>query len=1172
MKLTFVTVSAPALRLVPAAVRRVDQLVPDALSLEMFYAVHELSLAETDRMVKSIRTADAVFLDLMGAPPAVTAAVDRGCADCAGQIIPFGASSRQFLRLGEFSSASMRARSGGKKPNMQAMRKMQGMAERLGRVLPGKMRDMRNYSLCMKYFQNATEENIFQMLVLLAGEYGGISGLPKAAPPWEPPQAALYDPASMTAFSSIAALDKALGHDPALPNVVLFFTPYAYPTDTAQCVDALRQTLSDFCNVYPVGTNGFFSDYEKELRRLLFPLHPRLILDCTPFRLAAGPMGGDADAGVRLLEELGAPLLHPFFLTRRTEAQWRELAIGCTPGEVLISLLLPELDGALEMIPVAAMSEPAAGPDPDVPLLELQPIPERLEHFARRVRRHLELGAKPNSQKRVALLCYNYPPGEADLFGGAFLDTFASVAAILERLKQEGYQTDALTADQLMDVFRAGRAVNSGLYDSSWKGQILWPAKRYHSDPEIEAVWGPAPGEIMTEQDSFLIPGCVCGNVFIGLQPARGTDAGDAAAYHSRTLPPHHQYAAFYQWLREEFKADVIVHIGTHGTLEFLKGKESGMSADCWPDRLLGELPHLYLYYCGNPAEAVIARRRSYANLVSYQPPVFEESGLYGSWLELSTALDNYRGLLATAPDSARTARDVLREKALALGLPDDPEEIEAELDRMAHSLIPHGLHVFGSQYTAEELEQYAHGIAVLRAGGSAPDEQTLAQARLDAAPAARSREMDSLMDALSDRYIPPRLAGDIYRNPDVLPSGYNLYQFDPRLIPSEGAMRRGWEIAENTLSAWKSTHDSWPRSTALIAWGLEASRTQGETIGQALAFLGVRLADDNRLWEHKFQIIPLEELHRPRIDVTLNICGFFRDMFGDLIEALDDLFQQLAALDEPEDMNYFKAHTRRRFEALCQQGIEESEARQLAAARIFGPPEGEYGTGLTDIVQSRQWQEESELGTAFTDSLHYVYSRRMSGRDVKGLYEDNLSCVEVISQLRSNTEYELTDLDHYYEFFGGLAKSVELVRGRKSAMYITDTTGGSIRTETAERSIARGLNTRMLNPRWIDGMLAHKYHGAQKIKDRFENVMGLAATTGAVAPHFYDDLEARYVKDEDVRRRMIENNPHAYRAILEQMLEYSGRGYWDASPEQLAEIQTVYLRLEGDLEEMIEE
>ena len=195
-----------------------------------------------------------------------------------------------------------------------------------------------------------------------------------------------------------------------------------------------------------------------------------------------------------------------------------------------------------------------------------------------------------------------------------------------------------------------------------------------------------------------------------------------------------------------------------------------------------------------------------------------------------------------------------------------------------------------------------------------------------------------------------------------------------------------------------------------------------------------------------------------------------------------------------------------------------------------------------------------------------------MSGREVRGLYEDNLKCVELISQLRSNTEYELTDLDHYYEFFGGLAKSVELVRGQRSALYITDTTGGAVHTETADRSIARGINTRLLNPRWIDGMLAHKYHGAQKIRDRFENVMGLAATTGAVAPHFYDDLEARYVKDEDVRRRMIENNPHAYRAILEQMLEYSGRGYWDASPEQLAEIQTVYLRLEGDLEEMIEE
>ncbi|MGM9605891.1 MAG: cobaltochelatase subunit CobN [Oscillospiraceae bacterium] len=1170
MKITFVTVSAPALKFLPAAARRVNAIVPGAVSLRLYYAVGELAREKSDRMVADIVSADAVFLDLMGAPPAVIQAVERGCESCKGQVIPYGASSRQYLRLGDFTAASMQSSKmgGGKKPGMEAMKKMQGMAETMGKYMPGKMRDMRNYSLLMKYFQNAGEQNYFNMLLLLTSCYGGISGLPAFGEPLVPPDAAFYDVADMTAYPKQKGFERVVGHEPGKPNVALLFTPYAYPTDTSGCVRAITEALSGCCNVYPIGLKGSFSDCEKTLREYLFGINAALVLDCKPFRLAAGPMGGDADAGIRLLDELGAPFLHPFFLTRRTEKEWRAQTTGCSPGEVLISILLPELDGAVETLPVAAMGEPVIGEDADTELYELQPIPERLERLAERVKKHLALREKPNAEKRVAILCYNYPPGEANLFGGAFLDMFESVAAILKRLKSEGYQTDALTAEQLMEVFCAGHAVNSGKYECTWEEQIRWPVSSYEADPEVETAWGSAPGEIMAEGREFLIPGCVRGNVFIGLQPARGAQGTSDKEYHDKTRPPHHQYAAFYQWIRREFQADAVIHVGTHGTVEFLKGKESGMSGDCWPDRLIADLPHIYLYYCGNPAEAVIAKRRTHAVLVSYQPPVFVQSGLYGEWLDLSAALENYHHLCAVSPSGAPAALDTVRTRARALGLSDDLDEIEAELTRMSSSLIPRGLHVFGSQYTPDEIGEYAQGIAALRAGDGEADSEMLTQAARDAAPAAHNRELDALMEALNDRYIPPRLAGDLFRNPEVLPTGYNLYQFDPRLVPSESAMQRGREICENTLAAYYAEHGCWPQSTAVIAWGLEASRTQGETVGQVLAYLGVHLAPDSHVWNRKFEIIPISELGRPRIDVTMNICGFFRDMFGDLIETLDDLLHQLFALEETDEENYFRAHSKARYRQLLEQGCEEHLAEQLAVARIFGPRAGEYGTGLTNVVETKDWQQESELGAVFTQSLRYVYGRSMNGCESEGLYEDNLRCVDVVSQLRSNTEYELVDLDHYYEFFGGLAKSVEMVKGKKAAMYITDTTGGRVLTETADKSIARGVRTRLLNPKWIDGMLEHKYHGAQKIADRFENIMGLAALTGAVDPRFYDDLEACYVKDENLRRRMAENNPHAYMKILEQMYEYNSRGYWDADEEQLARIRKAYLELEGDIED----
>ena len=1171
MKLVFVTVSAPALKLLPEAVKKLNKTAEETIECRVFYAVTEYSEEKQEKLEQAILDSQAVFLDLMGAPPANVQAVNRACEKAEGQIIPYGASPREYLRLGAFTASSMGSSGREKAPSPEAMKKMGTMARVMGKAIPGKMRDMRNYTLLCSYFQNACAANMEGLVNLLASEYGNVRGLPERKPPLEPLPGALYDLDTMESFKTLKEFRKAFPFRPELPNVAIHFTAYAYPTDTVPVVREIARKLQGICNVLPIGTSGFFSEYEKNLQNyLLDPQVPiSLYLDCTPFRIGAGPMGGAAEKGVELLTKAGATYLHPMFLTRRTEKQWEESVSGCSPNEVLISIMLPEMDGASETLPVAAMS---AGEDREASqeeIWDLQIIEERLDHLIRRIEHHLTLRKKKNSEKRVAILCYNYPPGEGNLFGGAFLDTFASVSAILGRLKQEGYTTSDLTKEQLHQIFTMGKAVNSGKYDRNWEDTILYDAKQVPSDPEITEAWGKAPGTVMTEDGAYVIPGTVQGNVFIGLQPARGRDPEDAASYHDKTLPPHHQYAAFYRWIQEIFQADVLIHVGTHGTLEFLKGKESGMSGSCWPDRLVGDLPHIYLYYCGNPSEAVIARRRSYANLVSYQPPVFVKGGLYGEFLELSTMLSDYSHLQAVSPASAAGAEALLKEKAASLGLPQDPEEIENELYRMNNSLIPKGLHVFGENYSPEELDRYAEGIAALRAGSGEVTEQILEAARKDAQPAACNREMDGLISVLEDRYNPAKLGGDLFRSPEILPTGYNLYQFDARQVPSQPALERGREIAENTLEAFLSDQNTYPQSVAVIAWGLEASRTQGETVGQILWYLGVRPAAKSSLWEHRYELIPLSELGRPRIDVTVNICGFFRDMFPNVVDDLDDVFRMAAQAEEPEDQNFIRAHTMKRYERLLKQGYEDREAMELASARLFGPREGEYATGLTGLVEDKSWENEEDLGANFTDSLHYIYTRHSHGRKAKELYQENLSTVEVISQLRANTEYEITDLDHYYEFFGGLAKSVEMVRGKKSAMYITDVTGGRVQTETVDKSIARGLRTRVLNPRWIDGLLAHDYHGAQTIAERFENIMGLAATTGGVDSHFYDDLEACYVKDPERRQQMEENNPHAYLNILEQMLEYHSRGYWDASEEQLQRIRQAYLHLEDKIETM---
>ena len=763
--------------------------------------------------------------------------------------------------------------------------------------------------------------------------------------------------------------------------------------------------------------------------------------------------------------------------------------------------------------------------------------------------------------------------------------------------------------------------VNTGKYSDDDK-MLRYPLADYKKflngfadRDSVVTAWGEPGGDIMTDDNGdFLIPAAVYGNVLVGIQPSRGLHEDNDKLYHDKSLPPHHQYIAFYRYLHDKFGADAVIHVGTHGTLEFLKGKECGMSGTCYPDMLLGDTPHFYLYYCGNPAEATIAKRRSHAALVGYQPPVFIQSGLYGEYAELAKMLDDYHHQLAfskSASDEVKQNIAVLAEK---LSLPTDTEELESELYRLNSSLIPKGLHIFGQAYSDEEAQCYVRellkkphddtpslcdsaaeelGIDLVGAeekggeplrkinalaeeyfekyfaGESVPEKlsRTIEYGRKKYAEVKQNAENEQLLNALSGGYIPAKAAGDIYRSPEVLPSGYNLYQFDQRFVPTLTAYQRGARAAENTIKTYFDKYGHYPNSTAVILWGLETSRTQGETIGQIMAYLGARLAKGNSAWNPKYELIPIEELGRPRIDVTINICGFFRDLFPNIIDNLDDLLHLVNEADETDGQNYMKANSKKLYAYLTDRGYDHEEAERLSVTRIFGPREGEYGTGITSIIETKAWEKEEQIGSRFLSSLHYAYNRKERGGDMGDLYEQNLKSVEIVSQVRDNNEYEITDLDHYYEFFGGLAKSVEMVRGQKAVMLITDTTGAVPVTETAEKAVAKGIRTRVLNPKWIDGMLAHKYHGAQKIADRFENVMGLAATTGAVEQWIYNDLCAKYAQDEEMRRRMAENNPYAYMDILEQMEEYSRRGYWNADKEQLEAIRQAYLETENRIE-----
>ena len=406
------------------------------------------------------------------------------------------------------------------------------------------------------------------------------------------------------------------------------------------------------------------------------------------------------------------------------------------------------------------------------------------------------------------------------------------------------------------------------------------------------------------------------------------------------------------------------------------------------------------------------------------------------------------------------------------------------------------------------------------------------------------------------------------YLYPEILPTGYNMVQFNPKIVPSAAAFERGREAAENTIRMYREEHGEYPNSVAMVMWGLEISRSQGATVGQILTYLGLRMVDTAGPFQERFEILPLEELGRPRIDVTVTICGFFRDMFSNLVTGLNRVFAMVAALDEPDDMNFFRAGSRRNYDKLIEDGYTEADAEDLSVCRLFGPGEGQYGTNMTSVVEDSAWETEDDLADIFRFGLRYAYSQRYRGADTGDLMNENHSHVDIVSQIRDNVEYELVDLDHFYEFFGGLSKAVETAKGKKAAMFITDNTGAQLKTMDVAVSIERGIRTRLLNPKWIEGLLETDYHGAQKISDRFTNVLGLAATTGAVKSSVFSDLEACYIADEDMRRRISENNNWALMSMMERLHEAHRRGYWSATEEELETLELAYMESEGSAED----
>ena len=1210
---------------------------------------------EEETLKDDLRSSDVVLIDIRGGGRSSEIAYDalKDANNIVLNLIGPMSKLMEITRLGSFSGAKIAARIStstevdNPEELWQKIERTQDIVETAGRILPFKsVKDAGNYIKALKYWRYGGKENYYNLFLFLLRDYLKYD-LPKAKEPVEFPDYGIFHP-QCGYFTDLEEFIEASDFEEVRSTIGILFYGGMHFDQSVSTVRAFVNELKEF-NIIPVYANGVHN--LRAIKRYFFRNGKPLVdavINLMWFRINGGPLGGNPALTKELLTELNVPVFAPAPMLMREVEKWKESPTGLSPIEIIAAVIWPELDGCIESIPSCGMQDIMVG---EMEAKEVAPIDDRVERIAGRIRNWLKLKKMPNNEKRLAIIVYGYPPGEGNIGKAAYLDVFQSVKRLLERLKESEYEVE-LPEKELHDLFEEKAIVNSGTWfreEETLKNCYYLDLNDYleffHALPEevqndVIADWGEPPGNVMTVDNKLLIPEIELGNVFVGIQPARPPlgESDLAKAAHDKTKPPHHQYLAFYFWLQEVLGADAVFHVGTHGLAEFMKGKEVGMSANCFPDILIGNMPHLYIYHVLNTSESTIAKRRLYGTMISYNSPPYTTSDLYEDYAELQDLIDEYHEAVLQDPLRSEKVKEKIFELAKELKFEGASiPNIHQDLYEMKRSIIPKGLHVVGQQYEKESLKKFAEFIlrydredikslnriiaesmgidydlalrnkekyasqldkidkkcadlvdccveesvesAVKKSKADSKRRKELNKTLAFGIGVAEnytdnSNELESCLRGLNTEFIEPCLGGDVVRTPEVLPTGRNINQFDPNKIPTSTASERGAEIAENTIKRYRERDGKYPESVGIVLWGFETTKTGGESIGQILHYLGVKIIREIGSWYPKLEIIPLEELGRPRIDCLLNICGFFRDMFPNLIQLLNQAFALVTSLDEPIEMNLVKKHSLENLDTLkteLEKGvIDEKTANKIACGRIYGPKAGEYGTRMLSLVEDSIWKEEKDLAEVYIQSMNHLYVENIHAQKRDDLYRKNLAKIDLVSQVRDSHDYEIVDLDHYFEFFGGLSKAVETVKGQKAAMLITDTTKEVIKTEDVGDVIVRGTRTRLLNPKWIDGMLEHDYHGAQQIADRVENTLGLAATTNAVPNWVWSSIAERFVFDEEMRKRLEENNKFAAVEIMERLFEAEKRGYWKATEEELEKMRDVYLEMEGGIEEAL--
>jgi magnesium chelatase subunit H len=1143
-------------------VHAADEWSTDAAALERCRA----DIARGDIIIATM-----LFLDdhIRAVLPALTARRDHcdamlGCLS-AGEVV-------RITRIGKFNMSTealgaiawLKRLRGSRTGTTSSGHGQMAMLRRLPRILrfiPGTAQDVRAYFLTLQYWLAGSQENLANMVRLLVGRYArGRSAAVPAASPVQYPDVGLYHPRAASPVLQRAGAVPAASADAGTVGVLLMRS-YVLSGNAAHYDGVIAALEAKGLRVIPAFASGLDCRpaIERYFMRKGLPCVDA-VLSLTGFSLVGGPAYNDARAAEDILARLDVPYVVAHPLEFQTLENWQADARGLTPVESTMMVAIPELDGAICPMTFGGRSSRA----PHSSRRDMAAYEERAQMLARRVSKLVALRKSSRASRQVAIVIFNFPPNSGATGTAAYLSVFSSLYNTLQAMARGGYRVDlppsvdALRARILEgNSARFGAAANVAVrigVDDHVR------AERWLAD--IERQWGPAPGKHQSDGRGLLVLGGVFGNIFVGVQPAFGYEGDPMRLLFERGFAPTHAFSAFYRWIRDDFGAHAILHFGTHGALEFMPGKQAGLSAECWPDRLIGDLPNFNLYASNNPSEGALAKRRGSATLISHLTPPVAHAGLYRGLQDLKSSLDRWRMREPDADlEQTNSLAALIQAQAAAVELAEaEPIWDTDSADRIAilgrqlveleTTLIPHGLHVVGVPPGPAERREMLDLIGVTEPNRRAALDRLLAE----------DHELPAILKALDGCYVRPAPGGDLLRNPDVLPTGRNLHGFDPFRIPSAFAVKDGARQADRLLARHAQEHRTLPQSIAMVLWGTDNLKTEGGPIAQVLWLIGAEPRHDSYGRVTGARLVPLEQIGRPRIDVVVTLSGIFRDLLPLQVRLLAEASLLAATADEPPEMNFVRAH------ALSFQAKNGGSLEQ-AAHRVFSNADGAYGANVNHLIDHGGWKDEDELAEAYIRRKGFAYG--VDGRPARrdDVLEHVLASVDIAYQNLESIELGVTTVDHYFDTLGGVSRAVRRLRGQPLAIYIGDQTHGDGQVRSLCEQVALETRTRALNPKWYEALLEHGYEGVRQIEAHVTNTLGWSATTGQVQPWVYQQLTETFVLDPNMRKRLTSLNPVASAKVANRLLEAHHRSYWSPTAAMLEALQQAGDEIEDQLE-----